>query len=123
VADREYTVIGYRGKQVRDNMHAADLVRMFWQYHPQPRPGEVYNAGGGRFSNCSVLEAISLCEQLTGKPMRIAYEDRAREGDHIWYISDTRKFRSHYPQWNYTMELKETIAEIVSAVSERVGAA
>jgi CDP-paratose 2-epimerase len=123
VADRPYTVIGHRGKQVRDNIHAVDLVRMFWHYHQQPRPGEVYNAGGGRFSNCSVLEAIAICEQLTEKPMRIAFDDQPRAGDHIWYISDTRKFREHYPQWNYTMELKETIAEIVSAAAERVSAA
>lgn len=123
VTEREYTVIGYAGKQVRDNIHAVDLVRMFWHYHQQPRPGEVYNAGGGRFSNCSVLEAIAICEQLTGKPMRIAFDDQPRAGDHIWYISDTRKFRQHYPQWNYSIELKETIAEIVSAVAERVSAA
>jgi CDP-paratose 2-epimerase len=92
-----YTIFGYKGKQVRDNIHSLDLVNMFWHYHQDPRPGEVYNAGGGRFSCCSMREAIGLCEELTGKKMNVAYGDANRLGDHIWYISDTRKFQSHYP--------------------------
>ena len=122
VTETEYTVIGYGGKQVRDNIHAADLVNMFWEYHQRPRPGEVYNAGGGQFSNCSVLEAIAICEQITGKEMRITHNNQARQGDHIWYISDTRKFRNHYPNWNHTVGIKETLAEIVAALSERTRA-
>ena len=119
VTDTEYTIIGYGGKQVRDNIHAADLVNMFWHFHQQPRPGEVYNAGGGQFSNCSVLEAVAICEQLTGREMRVAHNEQARQGDHIWYISDMRKFRNHYPQWNHTVGIKETLAEIVAALTER----
>src|SRR4051812_36752248 len=95
-----YTIFGYRGKQVRDNLHSLDLVRMFWHYHQAPRPGEVYNAGGGRFSNCSILEAIELIEKRTGKKPNLIYDENARIGDHIWYVSDTRRFRSHYPGWS-----------------------
>src|SRR5262249_55456987 len=95
-----YTVFGYKGKQVRDNIHSYDLVSMFWHYYQQPRPGEVYNAGGGRHSNCSMREAIALCEQLSGRKMNVTYSGRNRIGDHIWYISDTRKFQAHYPAWN-----------------------
>jgi CDP-paratose 2-epimerase len=116
----EYTILGYKGKQVRDNIHAYDLVNMFWHYYQEPRPGEVYNAGGGRHSNCSVLEAIDLVEQKLGTKMRVAYRDANRIGDHIWYISDTRRFQFHYPDWRYHYDLPEIIAEICEAhVGER----
>jgi CDP-paratose 2-epimerase len=118
VADRPYTVFGYQGKQVRDNIHAHDLVNMFWHYHQSPRPGEVYNAGGGRHSNCSMREAIAVCEELTGRPMQVSYWDENRIGDHIWYISDTRKFQSHYPEWHYTYDLTRIIGEIFAAATE-----
>lgn len=84
VTDKPYTIFGYKGKQVRDNIHAYDLVNMFWHYVQTPRPGEVYNAGGSRHSNCSMTEAITLCEQITDRKMQIKYEEGARSGDHIW---------------------------------------
>jgi len=115
-----YTVFGYRGKQVRDNMHSFDLVNMFWSYYQNPRPGEVYNAGGGRFSSCSVREAIALCESMTGKTMDVAYGDVNRMGDHIWYVSDTRKFQSHYPGWVQSYDLSRIVEEIIGSMSARI---
>ena len=94
VTGQPYTVFGYKGKQVRDNIHSLDLINMFWHFYQAPRPGEVYNAGGGRHSNCSMKEAIALCEQMAGKKMNVVYSDQNRIGDHIWYISDTRKFQA-----------------------------
>ena len=114
-----YTVFGYKGKQVRDNIHAVDLVNMFWHYYRNPRPGEVYNAGGGTHSNCSVLEAVAICEELTGKKMNIAISDENRIGDHQWWISDVRKFRSHYPDWSYSYDLQTIMLEIHAALAER----
>ncbi|MGB6045842.1 MAG: NAD-dependent epimerase/dehydratase family protein [Pirellulales bacterium] len=110
-----YTIYGYKGKQVRDNIHAHDLVNMFWHYHQDPRAGEVYNAGGGRHSHCSMQEAIAVCEELTGRKMDIQYSDDARIGDHIWYVSDTRKFQTHYPDWEYQYDLRTTLQEICEA--------
>jgi CDP-paratose 2-epimerase len=115
-----YTIFGYKGKQVRDNIHSYDLVNMFWHYHQKPRPGEAYNAGGGRFSNCSMQEAITICEKITGKKMNVAYSDTNRIGDHIWYISDTRKFQRHYPGWKYTYDLKRIMEQIFESMSARV---
>ncbi len=118
-----FTILGYQGKQVRDNIHARDLVNMFWHYHQNPRSAEVYNAGGSQHSNCSVLEAIALCEEILGTPMHVDYRDEPRVGDHIWYVSDVRKFRSHYPEWDYEFGLRDTleqIAESLSARAERV---
>ncbi len=109
-----YTIFGYGGKQLRDNIHAYDLVNMFWHYHQDPRPGEVYNAGGGRHSNCSLNEAIAICEELTGKEMAIRYDQTNRIGDHIWYISDTRKFQRHFPQWKYAYGLRDILTQIHS---------
>ncbi len=111
---RPYTVLGYKGKQVRDNIHSFDLVNMFWHYTQRPRPGAVYNAGGSRHSNCSILEAVALCEQLTGKPMAVTYSDDNRIGDHIWWISDVSRFRQDYPDWSYTYDLKRIVEEILA---------
>ena len=122
VTDQIYTVLGYKGKQVRDNIHAYDLVNMFWHYHQNPRPGEVYNAGGGRHSNCSMQEAIAICQELTKRAMKVEYNDENRVGDHIWYISDARKFQSHYPGWSYTYDLPEIIEEIFQGMTERLAA-
>jgi CDP-paratose 2-epimerase len=119
VTGTEYTMLGYRGKQVRDNIHSHDLVNMFWQYCQDPEPGAVYNAGGGRHSNCSILEAVSECERLTGRPMRIKYDDNARIGDHIWYISDTRKFQQRYPAWSYSYDLRRILTEIHDSLTWR----
>ena len=114
-----YTVFGYKGKQVRDNIHSFDLVNMFWHYYQDPRPGEVYNAGGGRYSNCSMLEAIKICEEMTGQKMNVQYSNENRIGDHIWYISDTGKFQSHYPAWTYTYNLQRIMQEIHESMSAR----
>ena len=106
---------GYKGKQVRDNIHSHDLVNMFWQFYLKPRIGEVYNAGGSRHSNCSMLEAINICEELSGREMKWTYEENNRVGDHIWWISDVRKFKSHFPEWEYRYGIREILEEIVEA--------
>ena len=116
----EYTVFGYRAKQVRDNIHSWDLIQAFWRFFQAPRAGEVYNVGGGRFANCSVREAIALVERLTGKPMRWKYDSTNRVGDHIWWISDVRKLMAHYPGWTITRSLEATVAEMLEAQRERV---
>jgi CDP-paratose 2-epimerase len=109
---REYRIFGYKGKQVRDNIHSSDLVSCFWQVFQAPRVAEVYNIGGGRFSNCSMQEAIALCEDITGKKMKYSYLDDNRIGDHIWWIGDVRKFQSHYPGWNFTYDIRAILEEI-----------
>jgi CDP-paratose 2-epimerase len=112
VTETPYTVFGYKGKQVRDNIHAYDLVNAFWQFFQKPRSGEVYNIGGGRFSNCSMLEAITITERLTGRPLQWAYHDTGRIGDHIWWISDMQKMQTHYPGWSLAYNIDRIIAEI-----------
>jgi len=112
VMQRPYTVFGYRGKQVRDNLHCADLVRAFDCVFEAPQAGAVYNMGGGRFCNCSVLEAIQLAEELLGRPFRWTYEEKNRIGDHMWWISDTSKFSSHYPQWRCSYNVRQLCREI-----------
>ena len=111
-----YTIFGYKGKQVRDNIHSYDLVNMFWHFYKNPGKGEVYNAGGGRFANCSMLEAIEWCEKISGKKLDYILSDEARIGDHIWYISDLSKFKSHYPDWTQQWTLEETLVDIFNAV-------
>ena len=115
-----YTIFGYKGKQVRDNIHAWDLVNMFWHFYRNPRQGEVYNAGGGRFANCSMLEAITLCQQITGNKMNYSYSDTNRIGDHIWYISDLSKFKAHYPDWHWKYDLTTTLQEIHDGIAARL---
>lgn len=119
VAKQPYTVFGYKGKQVRDNIHGFDLVNMFWHFYQNPRTGEVYNAGGGRFANCSMQEAIAVCEEITGNKMPISYSDTNRSGDHIWYISDVGKFKSHYPEWNFKYDLHDTLSQIFQGIISR----
>jgi CDP-paratose 2-epimerase len=114
-----YRVYGYRGKQVRDNIHSYDLVNAFYHFYQAPRKGEVYNIGGSRFSNCSMLEAIALCEEITGKKMKTEYVETNRTGDHIWWISDVSKFRSHYPEWNLTKDVRNILTEIYAAQRAR----
>lgn len=116
----KYTVFGYKGKQVRDNIHSWDLVNMFWHFHKAPHQGEVYNAGGGRFSNCSMAEAITICEKITGKEMNYEYSQINRIGDHIWWISDTSKFASHYPNWKLHYNVEDILQQIYEAFQERV---
>jgi CDP-paratose 2-epimerase len=116
---RRYTIFGYKGKQVRDNIHSRDLVNMLWHFHLNPRPGEVYNAGGSRHSNASMLEAIELCEQISGKKLDYIYDETNRIGDHIWYISDVSKFKKHYPDWDYQYDLNDIISEIYTGWTTR----
>ncbi|MCX5713409.1 MAG: NAD-dependent epimerase/dehydratase family protein [Candidatus Omnitrophica bacterium] len=112
ITGRKYTIYGYKGKQVRDNIHSFDLVNAFYHFFQSPREAEVYNMGGGRFANISVLEAIDLCQEISGKKMAYEYADNNRIGDHIWWISDVSKFKSHYPQWDYKYSIKDTVKEI-----------
>ena len=116
VTDTPYTVIGHGGKQVRDNIDASDLAHAFWHFIGSPRAGAVYNMGGGRRANCSVLEAISLVEGLTGRPMRWSHDPRARAGDHLWWISDTSRFEAEHPGWRLT----SGIGDIVGALHDDV---
>ncbi|MFI5184704.1 MAG: NAD-dependent epimerase/dehydratase family protein, partial [Vicinamibacteria bacterium] len=122
VTDMPYTVFGYKGKQVRDNIHSRDLVEAFWCFFQRPRSGEVFNIGGGRHSNCSMLEAIAMAEQLTGRTMQRSYTDTSRIGDHIWWISDVRRFQSLYPEWEFRYDIKAIMTEIHEGLAERLRA-
>src|SRR5213083_1762792 len=117
VSGRPYRVFGYKGKQVRDNIHSFDLVEAFAEFNRAPRIGEVYNIGGSRHSNCSMLEAIDMCEAISGKKLNWTYEESHRIGDHIWWISDVRKFQSHYPNWRFRYGMREIVEEIHRAVA------
>jgi len=114
-----YKIFGYKGKQVRDNIHSFDVARAIEEISKSPRCGEVYNIGGGRENSCSILEAFDQVSAITGKKMNSEYVDRNREGDHICYISDLRKLKSHYPNWDITKSLDDIFEEIVRAMSER----
>ena len=118
---RVYKVFGYKGKQVRDNIHSLDVARFIEAFFEAPRSGEVYNLGGGKDNTCSILEAFELAEKATGKPMQYEYVDENREGDHICYYSDLRKIREHYPDWNITKDLTTTFEEIAASWAERNG--
>jgi CDP-paratose 2-epimerase len=112
VTGEQYTIFGYKGKQVRDNIHSYDLITAFDAFYEKPRSAQVYNMGGGRQNSCSVLEAVGLCEKISGKKMNTAYSDVNRSGDHIWYISHLGKFQSQYPGWKQKYSLKETLTQI-----------
>jgi len=114
-----YTVYGYKGKQVRDNLHSFDVVRAFEEYALNPRPGEVYNLGGGRGNSISILEAIARIEALTGRKIEWTYSEHPRRGDHICYISNLEKLRKHYPEWSVTRDLDSTLDEMVAAERTR----
>ena len=116
VSGRPYRVFGYKGKQVRDNIHSYDLVEAFAAFIAAPRTGEVYNIGGSRHSNCSILEAIAMCEEIAGKKLNWTHEEQNRIGDHIWWISDVRKFRGHYSKWNFRYGQREILEEIFASV-------
>ena len=118
---REYRVFGYKGKQVRDNIHSADVASFIEAFIDAPRQTAVYNLGGGKDNSCSVLEAFALVERYTGKPQRYVYVPENRRGDHICYYSDLRKIKSDYPQWSIRMPLRDTLAEIVTAWTSRLG--
>ena len=117
---RTYTVFGYKGKQVRDNIHACDVARFMWAFVQSPRCGEVYNLGGGKDNSCSILEAFDIVARYSGKTMRHTYSDQHREGDHICYYSDLRKMKSHYPHWHITKSLHDTLGEIVASWQTRL---
>jgi CDP-paratose 2-epimerase len=122
VAGGVYNVFGYKGKQVRDNIHSYDVVRAAEEFFLNPRPGEAYNIGGGRENSISILEAFDRVEQLTGKRIRWEYRDEARKGDHICYISDLAKLRSHLPNWRLTYSLDKILEEIVQSELQHANA-
>jgi CDP-paratose 2-epimerase len=114
-----YTIFGYKGKQVRDNIHSHDLVNALYHFYRDPRVGEVYNIGGGRFSNCSMLEAVRLCEEIAGKKLNWTYSESNRSGDHVWWISDVSKFKSHYPGWDLKYDIRDILEQIHAKTVER----
>jgi len=116
VEKNPYRIFGYKGKQVRDNIHCNDLVSAFLHFYKNPRCGEVYNIGGSRHSNCSMLEAIAIGEELSGNKLDYTYLEDNRVGDHIWYISDVRKFQEHYPDWSYQYNQRDILEEIYKAL-------
>lgn len=119
ITGKPYTIFGYKGKQVRDNIHSYDLVNAFHHFYENPRIGEVYNIGGSRHSNCSMLEGIQICEKLSGKKLNYTLSNDNRIGDHIWYISDVNKFKSHYPGWEYKYNVEDILGEIYQAQVDR----
>ena len=114
LVNKKYSLIGYKGKQVRDNLHSHDLVNCFWEFYKKPRYGEVYNMGGGRFSNCSIIEALDLVENLCNIRIKRELIKTPRVGDHIWYISNLNKFKKHYPKWKQKYNTKKIIEELVN---------
>lgn len=114
-----YTVYGYKGKQVRDNIHSADLIDAFHEFYKSPRSGEVYNMGGGRYSNCSMIEAITLAQEIAGRELVWSYKEDNRIGDHIWWISDLARFQAHYPGWRPRYDVPAILSEIAEAGAER----
>jgi CDP-paratose 2-epimerase len=119
VMGAKYTVFGYKGKQVRDNIHSRDLIRAFDAVFQAPRIAETYNIGGGRHSNCSMTEAIGLCEKITDREMNLEYSESNRIGDHIWWVGDLAKFKSHYPDWNLEYDVPGILQEIYENNAER----
>lgn len=115
---REYTIFGYKGKQVRDNIHSFDLINAFWNFYQNPKKGEAYNMGGSRHSNISILEAIKSIENISGYKVKFKLTENARIGDHIWYISDVRKFQNHYPEWRYTYDINQILTEMLLAAEK-----
>ena len=123
VEGREYKVFGYKGKQVRDNIHSEDVARFMFEFWKAPRVAEVYNLGGGKGNSCSILEAFRMAEAATGRPMKWRYVDENRIGDHICYYSDLRKMKSHYPAWDITKPLDRIFGEIAAAWLDRLAKA
>tara|TARA_B100000900_G_scaffold21580_1_gene16850 strand:+ start:3347 stop:4393 length:1047 start_codon:yes stop_codon:yes gene_type:complete len=113
---KEYTILGYKGKQVRDNLHSYDLINCFWEYFKRPKKGVVYNIGGGRFSNCSILEAISEIEHAAKIKIKRKFIKQNRVGDHIWYITDNKKFKNDYPNWKQKYNTKKIIKELITNI-------
>jgi len=120
ISEEEYTIFGYKGKQVRDNIHSLDVAKFMDAFFAEPRIGEVYNIGGGRDNSTSILEAFAHIEKITGKPMKYKYSDQNRSGDHICYISNLAKIKSHYPQWKITKSLSDVFEEIAKSWGQRL---
>jgi CDP-paratose 2-epimerase len=120
LSGKTYRIYGYKGKQVRDNIHSFDVARAIEEIYANPRSGEVYNMGGGRANSCSILEAFDIVEELTGKKMQYEYLDQPRAGDHICYISDLASFQKHYPKWSVTKSLDEVFRDMISAWNVRL---
>lgn len=112
---KKYSIIGYKGKQVRDNIHSYDLVNCFWEFYKKPKKGVIYNIGGGRYSNCSIIEALEMVEKLSKTKIKKEYMNKSRTGDHIWYISDLRKFKKDYPNWKQKYNTKKIIEELIDS--------
>jgi len=118
--EREYNIFGYKGKQVRDNIHSADVASFVYAFFKKPRFGEVYNLGGGHNNSCSIIEAFSMVAEVTGKPQRFSYQDKNRIGDHICYYSDLRKIRLHYPEWDIKHSLRSIVEQTCLSWIERM---
>ena len=120
VSGNHYTIFGYKGKQVRDNIHSVDLINAFWNYYQNPRQGEVYNIGGSRHSNISMIEAIEQIEAISGHKLNYTLSDNNRIGDHIWYVSDVNKFKSHYPDFEYQYDIDRILREMILAAEAKL---
>jgi CDP-paratose 2-epimerase len=118
LAGRPYTIFGYKGKQVRDNIHSSDLVEAFWRFIRNPRQGAVYNMGGARHSNCSMLEAIAMIREISGRELRYTLSPGNRSGDHIWWISDVRRFQADYPGWAHKYDIGRILREMIDVARE-----
>jgi len=118
---QRYTVFGYQGKQVRDNIHSHDLVNAFWHFFQEPRIAEVYNIGGGRYANCSMLEAINMVQEMTGREFNWIYSESSRLGDHIWWVSDISRFETHYPDWQFKHKLSDIMQAVIDGQAQRLG--
>ena len=117
LASKGYNLIGYKGKQVRDNLHSHDLVNCFWEFFKNPRKGEVYNIGGGRYSNCSIIEALNTVENISRIKIKREMIRKPRVGDHIWYISNNSKFKKHYPNWKQKYNTKKILEELIETTN------
>jgi CDP-paratose 2-epimerase len=122
ITDEKYIINGYKGKQLRDNIDAYDIVNAFYYFYGNPKIGEVYNIGGARHSNISILEAIKKIEAITGKKANLEYRDTPRTGDHIWYISDISKFKNHYPGWDFKYTIDDILVRMCKEIGERINA-
>ena len=118
LSKRNYSLIGYKGKQVRDNLHSFDLVNCFWEFYKKPKCGEVYNIGGGRYSNCSIIEALEMVEEIADISIKKNIIKQNRVGDHVWYISNTKKFKKDYPNWKQKYNTKKIIKELIENYNE-----
>jgi CDP-paratose 2-epimerase len=114
IVKRKYSIIGYKGKQVRDNIHSFDLVNCFWEFYKNPKKGKIYNIGGGRFSNCSIIEAIKFVQKIKNIKVKKTYIHKNRIGDHVWYISSNKKFKKDYPNWKQKYNTNKILKQLIS---------